>query len=115
MLSSGCQDGVEVQRVWGKLVQEERKSADWLGGEMDPVFAVYLEEIGRGSVNGGTQGLIVREKIRALDKALADHRHKKDRPEWAWRQRDKISNSWPLAQPGADSTLSNREFGEAAS
>ena len=81
----------------------------------DPVFAASVECVGGGSVNGGTRGLIVsaREKTRALllTKVLADHRPKKDRPAWAL---NKISSSWLLACPGADSTLSNREFSEAA-
>ena len=57
-----------------------------------------------------------RETTRALllAKALSVHKPKKDRPAWAWKQRDKISSSWLLALPGADSTLSNAEFGEAA-
>ena len=38
----------------------------------------------------------------------------KARPAWAWKQRDKISASWLLALPGADSSLSNAEFAEAA-
>ena len=39
---------------------------------------------------------------------------RKARPAWAWKQRDKISSSWLLALPGADSSLSNAEFAEAA-
>ena len=118
VLNSGCHEGVEMRRVWQKLEREERESADWLDKDMDPVFAGNLEGLGGGSVTGATRGEIVsaRERTRALllAKALADHRPKKDRPAWAWRQRDKISSSWLLARPGADSTLSNREFSEAS-
>ena len=73
---------------------------------------------GEGSVSGETRGKLVsaREKTRAalLVKALAEHRPIKDRPAWAWKQRDKISSAWLLALPGADSSLSNAEFAEAA-
>ena len=118
VLNSGCQEGVEMRQVWQKLGREERESADWLDKDMDPVFAGNLEGLGGGSVTGATRGEIVsaRERTRALllAKALKDHRPKKDRPAWAWKQRDKISSSWLLARPGADSTLSNREFSEAS-
>ena len=71
-----------------------------------------------GSVSGKTRGEILAaiEKTRAqlLTKALSLYMLRKARPAWAWKQRDKISSSWLLALPGADSTLSNAEFVEAA-
>ena len=85
---------------------------------MDHVFTVPLEGIGEGSVTGKTRGDIVtaREKTRAqlLTKALSEHLPRKARPVMGWKQRDKISSSWLLALPGADSSLSNAEFSEAA-
>ena len=78
---------------------------------MDHVFTVPLEGIGEGSVTGKTRGDIVtaREKTRAqlLTKALSEHLPRKARPVMGWKQRDKISSSWLLALPGADSSLSN--------
>ena len=74
--------------------------------------------MGKGLVPGETRGRITqaRETTQALllAKALENHRPKKDRPAWAWRQRDKLSSSWLLARPGPDSTLSNAEFSEAS-
>ena len=49
-----------------------------------------------------------------LAKSLEENQPKKDRPVWAWKQRDKISSSWLLALPGPDSSFSNAEFSEAA-
>ena len=118
VLSSGCKEGVEMRKAWDSLTQEANESAEWLGKEAEEVFTVPVAALGMGSVSGETRGKIVgaREKTRALllEKSLDEHRPKRDRPAWAWRQRDKISSSWLLALPGADSTLSNSEFSEAA-
>ena len=118
VLESGCREGVELERAWEILTREARESADWLGTQVDPVFSVPLSGLGDGSVSGNTRGDIVaaRERTRAqlLTKALSLYLPKKARPAWAWKQRDKISSSWLLALPGADSTLSNAEFAEAA-
>ena len=62
----------------------------------------------------GRDGIRERTRAQLLAKALEDHRTKKDRPVWAGRQSDKISSSWVLACHGADSTLTSREFNEAA-
>ena len=82
------------------------------------MFDVPLDGLGKGSVTGETRKKITssRENTLALvlAKSLDLHRPKKDRPAWAWRQRDKLSTSWLLARPGADSTLSNAEFSEAS-
>ena len=82
------------------------------------MFDVPVEGLGKGSVRVETRKKITssRENTLALllAKSLENHRPKKDRPAWAWRQRDKLSTSWLLARPGADSTLSNAEFAEAA-
>ena len=82
------------------------------------MFTVPLAGVGEGSVTGKTRGEIVsaREKTRAqlLTKALSLYMPRKAWPAWAWKQRDKISASWLLALPEADSSLSNAEFAEAA-
>ena len=97
------------------LTGEARKAAEWLGGDVEHVFTVLLAGLGEGSVSGMTRGEIVStsEKTRALllAKALSLYTPRKARPTWAWKQRDKI---WLLALPGADSSLSNAEFSEAA-
>ena len=107
-----------MKRAWDTLTREAREAADWLGSEADHVFSVPLAGLGEGSVSGKTRGDIVsaREKTRAqlLTKALSLYMPWKARPAWAWKQRDKISSSWLLALPGADSSLSNAEFAEAA-
>ena len=118
IFESECREGLELGRAWDILTREARESADWLGTQVDPVFSVPLPGLGDGSVSGNTRGDIVaaREKTRAqlLTKALSLYLPRKARPAWAWKQRDKISSSWLLALPGADSTLSNAEFAEAA-
>ena len=115
---SGCEEGTEMVMSWQKLTMEAREAAEWMEREMEPVFTVAVSGLGEGSVSGETRGKIVsaREKTRALllNKALAEHRPKKDRPAWGWKQMDKISSSWLLALPGPDSTLSNAEFAESA-
>ena len=118
VLSSGCREGDEMRRAWEILTSEAREAAGWLGAEVEHVFTVPLAGLGEGSVTGKTRGEVVsaREKTRALllTKALAQYMPRKARPAWAWKQRDKISSSWLLALPGADSSLSNAEFAEAA-
>ena len=118
VLSSGCQEGIEMTRGWEVLTKEARETADWLGKDIEKVFSTPLAGLGNGSVSGKTRGDIMsaREKTRSLlmSKALSQHRPKRDRAAWAWRQRDKISSSWLLALPGPDSTLSNAEFSEAS-
>ena len=107
-----------MKRAWEILTREASEAAQWLGTEIDPGFSSPLPALGNGSVTGKTRGEIVAaiEKTRAqlLSKALALYLPRKARPAWAWKQRDKISSSWLLALPGADSSLSNAEFGEAA-
>ena len=118
LLSSGCREGEELTRAWNILTKEAQEAADWLGIEVEQVFTVPLVGIGEGSITGKTRGEIVtaREKTRAqlLSKALSMFQPRKARPVIAWKQRDKISSAWLLALPGADSSLSNAEFSEAA-
>ena len=118
VLSSGCREGEEMRRAWDTLTREAREAAEWLGSDVEQVFSVPLAGLGEGSVSGKTRGDIVsaREKTRAqvLTKALSLYMPRKARPAWAWKQRDKISSSWLLALSGADSSLNNAEFAEAA-
>ena len=118
LLASGCREGVELTRAWDILTREAQEASNWLGEDMAHVFTVPLAGIGEGSVSGKTRGDIVtaREKSRALllSKALALYQPRKARPVLAWKQRDKISSAWLLALPGADSSLTNAEFSEAA-
>ena len=107
-----------MRRAWDKLTMEEREAREWLGSDVGEVFDVPLVGLGKGSVTGETRKKITssRENTLALvlAKSLDLHRPKKDKPAWAWRQRDKLSTSWLLARPGADSTLSNAEFSETS-
>ena len=118
LLASGCREGVELTRAWNILTREAQEASTWLGEDMAHVFTVPLAGIGGGSVSGKTRGDIVtaREKFKALllSKALALYQPRKARPVLAWKQRDKISSAWLLALPGADSSLTNAEFSEAA-
>ena len=34
LLQSGCEEGREVQRVWGMLQEEARVASEWLGRDM---------------------------------------------------------------------------------
>ena len=107
-----------MRRAWTTLSREAEQSAEWLNCEVEDIFSTPLSGLGQGSVTGETRGLIVsaRERTRAklLAEALARYKPVKARPAWGWKQRDKISSSWLLALPGADSSLSNVEFSEAA-
>ena len=111
MLNSGCQEGVEMRRIWDKLEGEARGAAQWQGSEMEPIFVSNLQGLGAGSVSGGTRGELVEaiDRIRSglLSQALGLHRPKKDRHAWAWRQRDKLSTAWLLALPGGSDYLNN--------
>ena len=53
-------------------------------------------------------------RAKVLVKALDLMRPKSTRAAWAWRQRDKVSSAWLLANPGPDTTLTSGEFREAA-
>ena len=114
VLESGCQEGLELRRVWDRLGLEARDAAAWLGEEMEEIFATGVEGVGAGSVTGATRGLLVeaqeRIRFRLLTEALARHRPKRDRHAWAWRQRDKLSSAWLLALPGGGDNLTNDEF-----
>ena len=118
LLSSGCREAEEMTRGWDILTTEAQQAANWLGCEVERVFSIPLAGIGEGSVTGKTRGDIVtaREKVHAqlLTKALSVHQPQRARPVLAWKQRDKVSSAWLLALPGADSSLSNAEFSEAA-
>ena len=118
VLGSGCREGAELTRAWNMLTKEATEASEWLGVETEHVFTIPLPGLGEGSVTGKTRGEIVtaREKIRAqlLSKALTMYQPRKARPVTAWKQRDKISSAWLLALPGAESSLSNAEFSEAA-
>ena len=56
VLSSGCQEGSEMARVWKRLQEEARGAAEWLGVETKAVFASSLEVLGAGSYQWGNQG-----------------------------------------------------------
>ena len=104
--------------MWQRLVGESRRAAEWLGGEMEQVFTTEIQGIGGDSVNGETRGSLVeaRDRVRAclLTRSLEQHRPRKDRQAWAWKQRDKLSSAWLLALPGGSDSLSNEEFTTAA-
>ena len=53
VLESGCQEGLELRRVWDRLGLEARDAAAWLGEEMEEIFATGVEGVGAGSVKGG--------------------------------------------------------------
>ena len=118
VLRLGCREGVELTRAWDLLTREAREASEWLGVETEHVFTIPIVGLGEGSVTGKTRGDIVtaREKVRAqlLTKALSVYQPRRARPVMAWKQRDKISSAWLLALPGAESSLSNAEFSEAA-
>ena len=118
VLDSGCAEGTELRRVWGRLFREAQLTAAWLGEEVPPVLATPLLGLGDGSVTGATRGKVITAvenlRAKALDKALQEVRPKSTRAAWAWKQRDKVSSAWLLAAPGHDTTLSSAEFSEAA-
>ena len=74
MIESGCEEGVELQQVWGKIRLEALQCCAFLGEEMPQPLAPPTKGIGEGCVNGSTRGKIVeaRENLRAklLDKVL---------------------------------------------
>ena len=52
VLGSGCREGDEMKRAWDSLTREARDSAEWLGTEVEHVFAVPLAGVGEGSMTG---------------------------------------------------------------
>ena len=118
VLRSGCQEGVEMRRVWKGVQVEAKEGAEFLGEPTDPLLVSDLEGLGDGAVSGATRGLIVeaRDNLRSrlLTHALQLHRPQRDRHAWAWRQRDKLSSAWLLSLPGGGEQLSNEEFSTAA-
>ena len=117
-LQSGSQEGRELERAWGSMVEEGRQAADWLGQELEAPFSVALEELGEGCTTGETRGKLVeaRERTRSLllSRALSTHRPRQDRHVLAFRQRDKLSVAWTLCLPGSSEAFTNEEFTTAA-
>ena len=118
VLSSGSSLGVELRQCWDKIQLEARQSSAWLVEPTPEVLEVPVEGVGDGSVSGATRKRITeaRENLRAkvLEKALSLVRPKATRAAWAWKQRDKVSSAWLLANPGHGTSLNSAEFAEAA-
>ena len=124
VLESGCSQGGELRRLWGRVQQEAQGAATWLGIQVPEVLATSVEGIGlpcaceESSVPGAIRGRVVAAlenlRTKVLSKTLSLVRPKKTRAAWAWRQMDKVACAWRLALPGGDTTLTNKEFSEAA-
>ena len=71
MLGSGCMEGVEMRRAWGKLTVEETDAREWLGSEVGEVFDVPLAAFGKGSVTGETRKKITSCRENTLAFVLA--------------------------------------------
>ena len=110
--------GQELKVIWERLKIQAREAANWLGTGIEEVFEAEVEGVGEGSCSGETRRKIVEavEKTMSLllSRCLEEHRPRKDRHVWAWKQRDKISCSWLLALPGPDTHLTSAEFEAAA-
>ena len=93
-------------------------TADWLGNYVEDVFLTSNEGVREGSCNGETRRSVVEamEKTKSLlhTWCLEQHRPRKARHVWAWRQRDMILCSWLLALPGPDTLLTSDQFSEAS-
>ena len=118
VLQSGCQEGLELQRWWGRVQREAREAAQFLGEPLDLLLTADPEGLGGDCKTGATRGQVVEARdmlrFRLLSRALELHRPKKDRHAWAWRQRDKLSSAWLLSLPGGGEFLSNEEFSTSA-
>ena len=120
LLQSGCREGVELQRVWSALQEEERQAAVWLDKDKQENLSQDVAGVGGNSTDGSTRGKITeeRDKTRAncINKGLECHpkQDRTNRPVWSWLQRDKLSSAWLQALPGPDSNLTSAEFCEAA-
>ena len=89
MLDSGCKEGKELTRVWGRIRVEVAQCCNFLGEELPLVMATTTKVMGEGSVSGATRGQVVeaRENARAkvLDKLLLGVRPRSKRAAWSWR------------------------------
>ena len=55
VLESGCRDGVELQRVWGRIKLEAIQAAQFLGEEAPVVLSAQTSGVGDGAVAGSTE------------------------------------------------------------
>ena len=97
VMTSECQEGTELRRVWDKVQGQAREASQWLDLELAEVFKPTVEGVGQGSCSGETRSrkVVEIEKVRShlLTRCLELYRPRTTRVVWAWRQRDKISCS----------------------
>ena len=61
-MDSGCEEGRELQRVWGRIKLEVAQCCSLLGEELPEVIETTTVGIGGGSVSGATRGKVVEAK-----------------------------------------------------
>ena len=69
-----------------------------MGSDLEGVFVPGVEGFGEGSRNGETRRRVVEAVEKTRSKSLAEHRPKKTRHVWAWRQDCPLMapfTSWP--------------------
>ena len=121
LLAAGSRTALEFQEAWADLAGEARGIWDYLGEEPSGALADQVEQVGGGSIDGGTRTKAVqqRESLRhqLLDKALAAHGDRDARPVSVYQNvsDDKCAGSWLLAIPSRDNCLSAPVFREALS
>ena len=66
VLASGCQEGIELGRVWNRMENKASEGARWLGEELEEVFTTRVMGVGGSSVTGDTRGVLVEalERVR---------------------------------------------------
>ena len=76
------------------------------------------EGVDKGREDGSTRGLIVRLRqewrFKALNKAISEHREQSRRRIYSWKERDKLTSAFLLANPGPGTELSSQVFAEVA-
>ena len=77
----------------------------------------YVEcGVGQGSDNGSTRGLVARVRqdwrFRVLEKAIKDHENQGHRALCTWKERDKLTSAFLLANPGRGTSISAQVFAE---
>ena len=70
VLNSGCREGREMQKVWGKISIDAQCCTNYLEEELPEVLATWLPGLGNGSVNGSTRSKVVEAREHLITKVL---------------------------------------------
>ena len=118
LVDSNTRTGRELNSCWVGMVREVEESLTYLGREMEEgPFSVPVAGVGEGSTTGATRKVLTRarEEIRleVFGMAISLHPNQQGRGVSSWKERDKLTTAFLLANPGPSSSLSSSIFAEA--